>query len=140
MDNIFTLSFKYRTPENCDIITYFAFTYPYTYTELQNNLSCLDMKYSISQNAPSWDDIYYVRECLTKSIENRRVDLITISSFYNISNERETRLKLLFPEIDVPRPFKFKNKKVRKHIFNTVCQIYFIIICSASSYLITDRR
>lgn len=58
------------------------------------------------------DDIYYHRECVCCSLEGRQVDLITISSFHNMSSERETRLKNLFPMSDVPRPFCFHGKKV----------------------------
>lgn len=110
-DTIFTLSFKFRTPENIQGITYFAFTYPYTYTELQNYLIDIDGRY-LSDEAVSKDDIYYARECLCHSLEGRKVDLITISSYHNISSEREIRLQNLFPEDDVARPFRFVGKKV----------------------------
>jgi hypothetical protein len=58
------------------------------------------------------DDIYYHRECVCYSLEGRLVDLITISSYHNMSSEREIRLKHLFPVVDVPRPFHFHGKKV----------------------------
>jgi hypothetical protein len=58
------------------------------------------------------DDIYYHRECVCYSLEGRLVDLITISSYHNMSSEREIRLKHLFPMVDVPRPFRFLGKKV----------------------------
>jgi hypothetical protein len=58
------------------------------------------------------DDIYYHRECVCYSLEGRLVDLITISSYHNMSSEREIRLKHLFPMVDVPRPFSFHGKKV----------------------------
>jgi len=58
------------------------------------------------------DDIYYHRECVCYSLEGRLVDLITISSYHNMSSEREIRLKHLFPMVDVPRPFRFHGKKV----------------------------
>lgn len=109
--NIFTLSFKYRTPENPQSVTYFAFTYPFSYTDIQHLLNNYDSRFgNTSFNAK--DDIYYVRECLCYSLEKRRIDLITISSYYNISAERETRLINLFPDENTPRPFKFINKKV----------------------------
>lgn len=60
----------------------------------------------------SKDDIYYMRECVCQSLEGRRVDLITISSYHNITAEREVRLKNLFPEQNKLRPFKFIGKKV----------------------------
>lgn len=49
---------------------YFAYCYPYTYTDLQRNLFCLE-----SQNKP-----YFVRECLCTSVWGRRIDLLTITS------------------------------------------------------------
>jgi hypothetical protein len=58
------------------------------------------------------DDIYYLRECVCYSLEGRLIDLITISSYHNITSERETRLRKLFPMSDVPRPFCFHGKKV----------------------------
>ncbi|KAK4882148.1 hypothetical protein RN001_005467 [Aquatica leii] len=110
-NNIFTLSFKYKTPENTQSIVYFAFTYPYSYMELTNMLSNLDNKFA-NKEVLSKNDIYYVREAVCFSLEGRRVELLTISSYNNISSERETRLKNLFPEEHVPRPFKFIGKKV----------------------------
>lgn len=47
-----------------------------------------------------------------KSLENRNVDLLTISSFKGISEERECRLFGLFPDENKPRAHLFKNKKV----------------------------
>jgi hypothetical protein len=57
-------------------------------------------------------DIYYYRELLINSYEQRRVDLLTISSFDGIEDEREERLRNLFPDYSVPRCHKFKNKKI----------------------------
>jgi len=47
------------------------------------------------------------------------VDLLTISSFKGISEERECRLFGLFPE-EKPRSFVFKNKKVFKYNHNNI--------------------
>ncbi|XP_071055332.1 cytosolic carboxypeptidase-like protein 5 [Onthophagus taurus] len=110
-DEVFTLSFKYRTPENPQSVSYFAFTYPFSYTDIQNSLTITDSRFSL-HHPISKDDIYYVRECLCNSLEARRIDLITISSYHNISIEREMRLKNLFPEHHKPRPFKFISKKI----------------------------
>lgn len=109
--NIFTLSFKYKTPENAQSITYFAFTYPFSYTELQQMLDNIDRRFA---NAKSYskDDIYYTRECVCHTLEGRRVDLLTISSYHNMTSEREPRLKNLFPYENIPRPFTFTGKKV----------------------------
>ncbi|XP_077286255.1 cytosolic carboxypeptidase-like protein 5 isoform X3 [Arctopsyche grandis] len=109
-DNIFTLSFKFRTPENTMATTYFAFTYPYSYNELQNSLEAIDKKFP-EVDSGNDDDIYYCRECVCYSLEKRRVDLLTITSRHGITNQREETLKNLFPE-GKERPFKFSNKKV----------------------------
>lgn len=57
-------------------------------------------------------DIYYYRELLVHSYEQRRVDLLTITSFDGIEDEREDRLRNLFPDYSMPRCHKFKNKKI----------------------------
>lgn len=60
------------------------------------------------------NDIYFHRETIVKSLENRSVDLLTISSYKGISEERECRLFGLFPDENKPRSYNFKNKKVQK--------------------------
>ncbi|XP_026737476.1 cytosolic carboxypeptidase-like protein 5 isoform X4 [Trichoplusia ni] len=110
-DNTFTLSFKYRTSENLKATTFFAFTYPFSFAELQIALNSIDLKMLPLPPPQSPDDIYYYRECLVYSLEGRRVDLLTITSHHGILNEREERLKNLFPDSQ-ERPFKFQNKKV----------------------------
>lgn len=107
----FTLSFLYCTPENTKAITYFAFTYPFSYTDLQNYLKKIDAKMG-KCNVTCTDDIYYHRECAIKSLEGRRLDVLTISSYRNISMEREDRLSDMFPEKSEERPYKFWDKKV----------------------------
>lgn len=67
---------------------------------------------------PKLDDIYYHRELLTYSLESRRIDLITVSSYHGISKKRETRVPNLFPDESFPRPFKFLSpKKVMNILF-----------------------
>lgn len=58
------------------------------------------------------DDIYYYRELLTQSVEKRRVELLTITSFHGIQTAREERLRNLFPDDKTPRCHTFKNKKI----------------------------
>lgn len=107
----FTLSFLHRMTENSKAITYVAFTYPFSYTDLQNYLKRIDAKMT-KRSITVADDVYYHRECAVMSLEGRRLDLLTISSHHNISTEREARLKRLFPIKDEERPFKFRGKKV----------------------------
>lgn len=160
-----------HTPgENVNTKYYYAFTFPFTYTECQNSMDRFDrlfkkgpnevseiieeitaqknacevqtdssrsvrnesnsrgvpstsMKYisdsgfdnASTTNSPTEsdreNDIYYHRELLVKSVEGRRVDLLTISSFHGIQCEREPRLLNLFPST-VDRCHSFKDKKV----------------------------
>lgn len=111
INGVFTLSFKYKLPENLSSITYFAFTYPFSYSDLKKLLENIDVKYltipTITDN-----DIYYTRECVCHSLEGRNVDLITISSYHGITSERESKLANLFPNDNQARAFKFVGKKV----------------------------
>ena len=107
----FTLSFIYHTPENPKAISYLAFTYPFTYQDLQNYLGRIDNR-MLKRILLHPDDIYYHRECAIKSLEGRRLELLTISSFHNISTDREDRLTNMFPETDDARSFKFHGKKI----------------------------
>jgi hypothetical protein len=58
------------------------------------------------------DDVYYYHELLINSYEERRIDLLTITSFHGIEDKREERLKNLFPDHSKPRCHTFKDKKV----------------------------
>ena len=136
-DSQFILSFKVKTDPKS--VLYVAFTYPYTYKyaimpnqsflnincdvfirELQLFLSKLDRKYStgnlsheILSKRPA-TSIYYHRECVIKTSEGRKLDLITLSSCQGINADREAQLKGLFPARDNLncRPFKFDKKRV----------------------------
>ena len=118
-ENNFNMSFKFRTLDDPNSLVYFAFTYPYTYKELQTDLAKLDKKYScVNHTWPSLQalpstGIYYHRELVIKSLENRRIDLLTITGMNNIQQTKEPLLSNLFPEHkDVSsRPHKFSNKK-----------------------------
>ena len=117
-ENNFTMSFKFRNIEepNCQI--FFAFTYPYTYKELQTDLGKYEKKYSNAhlnwselQSLPS-TSIYFNRELVIQSLEGRRLDLVTISGMNNILKAKEPTLSNLFPDQDGSRrPHKFSNKK-----------------------------
>jgi hypothetical protein len=111
IDDIFTLSFKFKTPENVQSITYFAFTYPFSYTDLQKMLINIGLKFE-NYIATYEDDIYYTKEVVCRSLGGRDVNLLTISSYHGITPEMEVRLKNLFPDKNTRRPFKFMGKKV----------------------------
>ena len=97
-------------------MVYFAFCFPFSYTECQAMLTRLQDKYSpkpfvkMSENA-----IYFHRELLCYSLEGRRVDLITVSSCDGITSEREDRIYRLFPDTATGRAHRFNGKKVILH-------------------------
>ncbi|XP_071449217.1 cytosolic carboxypeptidase-like protein 5 [Hetaerina americana] len=105
------LTFSHRI-ENLQKV-YFALCYPYPYRDITAFLKKIDAKYSsVNKSNFSSDDIYYYRECVCNSLDGRNVDLITITSTWGISKERECRLKNLFPNTSIPRPHQFPNKQV----------------------------
>ncbi|XP_044009366.1 cytosolic carboxypeptidase-like protein 5 isoform X2 [Aphidius gifuensis] len=110
----FTLSFTIKTTDNLKAITFLAFTYPFTYTELQNYLNNIDTKIIQDSNntIKNSDSIYYHRECAIKSLEDRRLDVITISSHHNITTEYEDDLNGLYPLKNEKRSLKFNGKRI----------------------------
>ncbi|KAJ8355491.1 hypothetical protein SKAU_G00182850 [Synaphobranchus kaupii] len=114
-ENQFILSFHHRLLEARGTTTYFAFCYPFSYTECQDMLQQLDQKFVNSMHlSPSspLDSVYYHREALCLSLDGHRVDLITITSCHGMMDEREPRLDKLFPESHTPRPHRFAGKRV----------------------------
>jgi len=102
---------------------YFAFTFPYTYSDCQTFVDYLERTYALH---PS---IYFHRELLTYSPEGRRLDVITITNHDNYSLNPtppyilEPMLTDLFPthppqlkepplltNRNVHRPYVFRNK------------------------------
>lgn len=63
-------------------------------------------------NADCREEIYYYRELVINSLQGRRVDFLTITSFHGITDEREPRLENLFPDLNQKRCHVFENKKV----------------------------
>lgn len=58
------------------------------------------------------NEIYYHRELLINSVEGRRIDLLTITSFAHILPDHEFRFNDLFPDATTPRCRTFKVKKI----------------------------
>lgn len=115
MDGQFRLSFTYRFPEQRNAVHYFAFCYPYSYTQLQSQLDTLDLMFSSCKKMTprnSSTDIYFYRELLCKSLDGLRVDLLTVTSCKGMVDKREERLEGLFPDAEYDRPHRFKGKKV----------------------------
>lgn len=102
---------------------YFAFTFPYTYSDSQRFLDQTEKSYALS---PS---VYFHRELLTYSPEGKRIDLLTITAHDNYSQNPtapyilEPLIPGLFPTHVTPlmeppllsnrnihRPYVFRNK------------------------------
>ena len=117
MEGNFILSFNYVFPEMKNATIYFAFCYPYTYEECQTRLEELDRDHreykKVSIFTRPENTIYYHRELLCYSLDNLRVDLITVSSLDGQRDEEEERIPLLFPGRATPRARRFDGKKVR---------------------------
>ncbi|XP_065129559.1 cytosolic carboxypeptidase-like protein 5 isoform X1 [Paramisgurnus dabryanus] len=115
-DSQFILSFVHRLLDVRGITTYFAFCYPFSYTECQDMMLQLDQKFLSSTQTlgpcSPVDSIYYHREILCYSLDGNRVDLITVSSCHGLMEEREPRLDRLFPDLSTPRPHRFTGKRV----------------------------
>ncbi|NXP07262.1 CBPC5 protein, partial [Thinocorus orbignyianus] len=111
----FVLSFVHRFLEHRGATTYFAFCYPFSYTECQDMLAQLDGRFQecrhMSPSSPL-DSVYYHRELLCHSLDKLRVDLLTVTSCHGMLEKREPRLDKLFPDTSTPRPRRFTGKRV----------------------------
>ncbi|XP_051832252.1 cytosolic carboxypeptidase-like protein 5 isoform X6 [Antechinus flavipes] len=110
----FVLSFVHRFVEGRGATTFFAFCYPFSYSDCQDLLNQLDQRFLESHPSLSspLDSIYYHRELLCNSLDGLRVDLLTVSSCHGLRDEREPRLEQLFPDTSTPRPFCFSGKRI----------------------------
>uniref|UniRef100_H2YHN7 Cytosolic carboxypeptidase-like protein 5 n=1 Tax=Ciona savignyi TaxID=51511 RepID=H2YHN7_CIOSA len=116
VDGQFMLSFTHRFAENRGGTTYFAFCYPWSYTECQESLEAYDQKHpncaNLKPNEKHDNEIYYHRELVAKSLDDRRIDLITVTSCRNMMWEREPRIEKLFSDKATPRCHRFHGKRV----------------------------
>ncbi|XP_074751318.1 cytosolic carboxypeptidase-like protein 5 isoform X1 [Athene noctua] len=111
----FVLSFVHRFLEHRGATTYFAFCYPFSYTECQEMLAQLDGRFQECRHmspASPLDSVYYHRELLCHSLDKLRVDLLTVTSCHGMLEKREPRLDKLFPDTSTPRPRRFAGKRV----------------------------
>ncbi|XP_063718437.1 cytosolic carboxypeptidase-like protein 5 isoform X2 [Symsagittifera roscoffensis] len=116
----FMISFCHRF-EHKNSTVEFAFCFPFSYSEYQKWMTQLDTQFAPCHDNPpittresTPDAIYYHRELAIKSLDGNRVDLITISSYDGICEEREHDVPCLFPDTSMnsPRPYRFRHKKV----------------------------
>ena len=91
----------------CDAkgITYFALTYPFSYSDCQKYLDNYEKIYS------DHSQIYFHRELLGTTLEGRRLDLLTITGRNAETEEREEYIPELFPDSRC-RPLKFKKPTI----------------------------
>ncbi|XP_037100022.1 cytosolic carboxypeptidase-like protein 5 isoform X2 [Syngnathus acus] len=111
----FILSFTHRLLDIRGATTFFSFCFPFSYTECQEMLRCLDDRHRNAARlgpASSPDEVYYRRELLCRSLDGNRVDLLTVTNCSGMMDEREPRLPQLFPDVDTLRPHRFENKRV----------------------------
>lgn len=109
------LSFEHTIDQTSNTTISFAFTYPYSYTTLQNELSEYLLHNSDKINQlDNPNSVYYVQELLTNSCDLLRVDLLTITSCEGYSDEHEPLLPDLFPDLVTP-----SSRSLRPHIFPT---------------------
>eukprot|EP00055_Hartaetosiga_balthica_P018248 m.131213 g.131213 ORF g.131213 m.131213 type:complete len:884 (+) comp9476_c1_seq6:34-2685(+) len=115
-DERFSLIFSYElTPKHTpSTLLAFAFCYPFSYDDLQHQLSSWESHFSPERDLRR-GDIYFHREVVCKSVQNRNVDLITISSWdAEQAVTRAPRIKPLFPVLSptCTRPFTFPSRKI----------------------------
>ena len=88
------------------IKTYFALCEPFSYEDCQAYL--VEMERKLQKN----QQIYFCRELLTHTLDKRRVDLLTITSYKDVTFEREAPIEGLFPELKMMgslRPYKARK-------------------------------
>ncbi|EGR26958.1 zinc carboxypeptidase family protein, putative [Ichthyophthirius multifiliis] len=99
MDITFTYTFQ-----DTDELVYFAFTYPWSYTDNQEMLDEIENTYQFDK------EIYFHRSVLVYSKEYRNVELITITSSNSKSQDQlKLQSKISFPQQKYP--LFFPNKR-----------------------------
>ncbi|KRX01295.1 hypothetical protein PPERSA_11742 [Pseudocohnilembus persalinus] len=106
-DEYIDVSFDFTFKEEGPI--YFAFSYPYTYTE------CLEYSNQLYQKFKDDTIFYFHKEVLTLSYQKRFLELITISSHEGKQDQLEDKIDpQLFPQVPeqtCKRAHKFRNNK-----------------------------
>ncbi|KAL4483174.1 hypothetical protein ABPG74_019200 [Tetrahymena malaccensis] len=97
-----TWTHKFESPEEK---VWFSFTYPFSYEDNEKFLK------EYEQTFQNDSEIYMHRCTLIKSKEDRKIELLTISSQTNKLNQQEKAIPNLFTDPESSRPALFKNKK-----------------------------
>lgn len=110
-DEIFTLKWNFNCSKSPDYVHYFAYTFPYSFTEITKKLDQLEKVMTNRKN------VYFHREVLTYSLEGRKQEMVTISSMDGINEDdkREEYIEGLFPEHSGhpdERPLQYYSKKI----------------------------
>jgi hypothetical protein len=99
------VSFNFNV-DNEESEIYLAYTWPWSY---EDDIKQMD---ELQEKLKNDDEVYFVRELLISTRENRRIDLLTITNKNNITDKREKVHPFLFPNAShEPRPFMFEKKK-----------------------------
>jgi hypothetical protein len=112
------LSFNFRNPKNTEKETYLAFTYPYKYEDLQQTLDDIELSFCefplnfTELKTRDSRELYFKRETVIKSLENRNLDLITITDLNGLEDRFEEALPDLFPDEINSRAHTFENKEI----------------------------
>jgi len=91
-----TFDFSFTGQEKAQQLMYIAFTYPFSYEDCN---AYFDNVQRTVENTLA-DKVYIHRELLTYSMEQRNVELITITGHNDRLEELEEGLPGLFPEFD----------------------------------------
>ena len=82
---MFILNFSHVFETTGDAV-YFAFCYPFSYDDMQNKLDAIEKQ----MNLPKYNSILFSRELITTSLNARRMELLTISSYEEYTDDLET--------------------------------------------------
>lgn len=110
-EEIFTLKWTYACSKSEEDVTYFAYSYPWSFKEITQKLDEMQAKMINRRN------VYFHRETLTYSREGRKQEMVTVSSWEGLNEnyEREEDIPGLFPEAKTKaelRPLKYYDKKI----------------------------
>lgn len=110
----FSISFTHRFLEFRGSSTYFAFCFPFTYTECQNMLDGIEARFfNVDFDRAPAESIYVHRELLCYSLNKLRVDLVTVTDCNGLQKTEEERFDShLFPNSLRPRCRRFAGKRV----------------------------